>query len=105
MSARRACRAICSPRTRPPASRCLRCRWRTVSGSGFDPPVVSPQLRATAAAETLEPGMVLAVTAYVCGGRAVGAVFSRDAVLITERRTRGADVQSVVESRRAVGIG
>lgn len=52
-------------------------------GLGFDPPVVAPQLRATADAEVLEAGMVLAVTAHVWE-QGLGAVFSRDAVLITE---------------------
>ncbi|MFC8530100.1 M24 family metallopeptidase [Nocardia sp. NPDC057227] len=52
-------------------------------GMGFDPPVVSPQLPATAAAERLEPGMVLALTGYVWES-GVGAVFTRDAVLITD---------------------
>ncbi|MET7768479.1 M24 family metallopeptidase [Nocardia sp. NPDC005366] len=52
-------------------------------GMGFDPPVVSPHLRATAAAERLEPGMVLAVTGYVWQS-GVGAVFGRDSVLITD---------------------
>lgn len=51
-------------------------------GLGFDPPVVSPTLRATAEADVLEEGMVLAVTAYVWE-RGIGAVFTRDAVLIT----------------------
>lgn len=51
-------------------------------GLGFDPPVVSPDLRATAQAETLDEGMVLAVTGYVWE-HGVGAVFTRDAVLIT----------------------
>jgi Xaa-Pro dipeptidase len=51
-------------------------------GLGFDPPVVSPGLRATAEAEILEPGMVLAVTAYVWEA-GIGAVLTRDAVLIT----------------------
>ncbi|HZU46428.1 MAG TPA: M24 family metallopeptidase [Mycobacterium sp.] len=51
-------------------------------GMGFDPPVVSRHLPATAAAERLEPGMVLAVTGYVWE-RGVGAVFGREAVLIT----------------------
>lgn len=51
-------------------------------GLGFDPPVVSPALRATAEADILEEGMVLAVTAYVWE-QGVGAVFTRDAVLIT----------------------
>jgi Xaa-Pro aminopeptidase len=51
-------------------------------GLGFDPPVVTPTLRATAETETLEEGMVMAVTAYVWE-RGVGAVLTRDAVLIT----------------------
>jgi Xaa-Pro aminopeptidase len=49
---------------------------------GFDPPVVSPQLRATADAERLEAGMVLAVSAHVWQ-ESVGSVITRDAVLIT----------------------
>lgn len=52
-------------------------------GLGFDPPVVSPDLAQTSAAERLDPGMVLAVTAYVWEA-GVGAVFRRDAVLITD---------------------
>ncbi|MEU5762152.1 M24 family metallopeptidase [Nocardia sp. NPDC047648] len=60
-------------------------------GMGFDPPVVTSQLRASAEAERLEPGMVLAVTAYVWES-GVGAVFGRDAVLITED---GAEVLTV----------
>lgn len=59
-------------------------------GLGFDPPVVSPSLRATAEADILEDGMLLAVTAYVWE-RGVGAVFTRDAVLIT---ADGAEVLS-----------
>jgi Xaa-Pro aminopeptidase len=51
-------------------------------GLGFDPPVVSQHLPATAAEERLEPGMVLAVTGYVWRS-GVGAVFGREAVLIT----------------------
>ncbi|RAV03396.1 aminopeptidase P family protein, partial [Mycolicibacter senuensis] len=50
---------------------------------GFDPPVVSARLPQTAGAERLEPGMVLAVTGYVFEP-GVGAVFGREAVLITE---------------------
>lgn len=50
-------------------------------GLGFDPPVVSPSLRQTAEADYLEEGMVLAITAYVWEP-GVGAVFSRDAVVI-----------------------
>jgi Xaa-Pro dipeptidase len=52
-------------------------------GLGFDPPVISPNLPKTSAAERLDPGTVLAVTAYVWEP-GVGAVFSRDAVLITD---------------------
>jgi Xaa-Pro dipeptidase len=51
-------------------------------GLGFDPPVVSRHLPATAAEERLEAGMVLAVTGYVWQA-GVGAVFGREAVLIT----------------------
>jgi Xaa-Pro aminopeptidase len=52
-------------------------------GLGFDPPVISPDLPQTSADEHLDPGTVLAVTAYVWEP-GVGAVFSRDAVLITD---------------------
>ncbi|MGB8405146.1 MAG: M24 family metallopeptidase [Mycobacterium sp.] len=51
-------------------------------GLGFDPPVVSPKLWATAEADILEEGMVLAITCYVWQ-QGVGAVLTRDAVLIT----------------------
>ncbi len=51
-------------------------------GMGFDPPVVSKHLPRTAGEERLEPGMVLAVTGYVWE-QGVGAVFGREAVLIT----------------------
>jgi Xaa-Pro aminopeptidase len=51
-------------------------------GMGFDPPVVSTHLPATAAGDRLEPGMVLAVTGYVWE-EGIGAVFGREAVLIT----------------------
>lgn len=51
-------------------------------GMGFDPPVVSKHLPVTAAEEQLKPGMVLAVTGYVWE-QGVGAVFGREAVLIT----------------------
>ncbi|MFN6542683.1 M24 family metallopeptidase [Mycolicibacterium nivoides] len=50
-------------------------------GLGFDPPVVSTNLRATAEADILEGGMVLAVTGYVWE-QGIGAVFTRDAVVI-----------------------
>jgi Xaa-Pro dipeptidase len=52
-------------------------------GLGFDPPVVSRQLPATAAAEQLDPGMVLALTGYVWQ-EGVGAVLRRDTVLVTD---------------------
>jgi Xaa-Pro aminopeptidase len=52
-------------------------------GLGFDPPVISPDLPQSSAAERLDPGMVLAVTAYVWEA-GVGAVFRRDAVLIND---------------------
>ena len=52
-------------------------------GMGFDPPVVSKHLPATAAEERLELGMVLAVTGYVWE-QGVGAVFGREAVLIAD---------------------
>jgi Xaa-Pro dipeptidase len=51
-------------------------------GLGFDPPVISPRLPKTAAAQRLEVGMVLAVTGYVWE-QSIGAVFGREAVLIT----------------------
>jgi len=51
-------------------------------GLGFDPPVVTPSLPDTAAEERFDPGMVLAVTGYVWE-QGTGAVFSREAVLIT----------------------
>ncbi|OBG86961.1 Xaa-Pro aminopeptidase [Mycobacterium sp. E3298] len=51
-------------------------------GMGFDPPVISNRLPATAAGERLEAGMVLAVTGYVWE-QGTGAVFGREAVLIS----------------------
>jgi Xaa-Pro dipeptidase len=52
-------------------------------GLGFDPPVVSGQLPATAEQETLDPGMVLALTGYIWR-EGVGAVLRRDSVVITD---------------------
>ncbi|WP_163506530.1 M24 family metallopeptidase [Fodinicola acaciae] len=52
-------------------------------GLGFDPPVVTRGLPATAAAETLEAGMVFALTAYVWE-QDIGAVFRRDTIVITD---------------------
>jgi Xaa-Pro aminopeptidase len=54
-------------------------------GVGFDSPVVSPQLPATAADERLEPGMVLAVTGYIWE-QGLGGVLLREAVLISADR-------------------
>ena len=61
-------------------------------GLGFAPPVVSPGLRTTAETDVLEQGMVLALTAYVWE-QGVGAVLTRDAVLIT---AEGAEILSTV---------
>jgi Xaa-Pro dipeptidase len=52
-------------------------------GLGFDLPVVTAGLPLTAHEERIEPGMVLALTAYVWEAGA-GAVFRRDTVLITD---------------------
>lgn len=52
-------------------------------GLGFDPPVVSRLLPATAQRERLDPGMVLAVTGYVWR-HGVGAVLRRDLVHIRD---------------------
>ena len=52
-------------------------------GLGFDPPVISRQLPATADAERLDPGMVLALTGYVWQ-EGVGGVLRRDSVVIAD---------------------
>jgi Xaa-Pro dipeptidase len=70
-------------------------------GLGFDSPVVTPRLRATAASEILEPGMVLAVTGYVWQ-EGVGAVFGREAVLVT---AEGPEVLTSSPSWSHVGVG
>jgi Xaa-Pro aminopeptidase len=70
-------------------------------GLGFDPPVVSPLLPNTAADERLEEGMVLALTSYVWKG-GVGAVFCRDAVLIT---ADGAEVLTSIPSAISARVG
>jgi Xaa-Pro dipeptidase len=70
-------------------------------GLGFDPPVVTPQLRATATEEILEPGMVLAVTGYVWQ-EGVGAVFGREAVLVT---ASGPEVLTSSPSWSHAGVG
>jgi Xaa-Pro aminopeptidase len=70
-------------------------------GLGFDPPVVTPELQATAAQEILEPGMVLSVTGYVWQ-EGIGAVFGREAVLVTER---GPEVLTSSPSAMSAGVG
>jgi Xaa-Pro dipeptidase len=72
-------------------------------GLGYDTPVVTPAVRATAAAEILEPGMVLAVSGYVWQ-EGIGAVFGREAVHVT---ADGAEVltSSPFWSGAGVGIG
>jgi Xaa-Pro dipeptidase len=70
-------------------------------GLGFDPPVVTPQLRATAGQEMFEPGMVLAVTGYVWQ-EGVGAVFGREAVLVT---ADGPEVLTASPSWSHAGVG
>jgi Xaa-Pro dipeptidase len=70
-------------------------------GLGFDSPVVTPQLRATAASEILESGMVLAVTGYVWQ-KGVGAVFGREAVLVT---AKGPEVLTSSPSWSHAGVG
>jgi Xaa-Pro aminopeptidase len=62
---------------------------------------VSPELPQTAAQERLDPGTVLAVTGYVWA-QGVGAVYQRDAVLITEG---GAEVLTGSDRRATVGMG
>jgi Xaa-Pro aminopeptidase len=70
-------------------------------GLGFDPPVISPDLPRTSADERLDPGSVLAVTAYVWEA-GVGAVFRRDAVLITDT---GAEVLTTSPSPAQAAAG
>jgi Xaa-Pro aminopeptidase len=72
-------------------------------GLGFDPPVISPDLAQTSADERLDPGTVLAVTAYVWE-QGVGAVFRRDAVLITDDGPE-ALTTSPSPAQAAAGIG
>ncbi len=70
-------------------------------GLGFDPPVISPDLAKTSAGERLNPGTVLAVTAYVWEA-GVGAVFRRDAVLVTDT---GAEVLTASPSPAQAAAG
>src|SRR5271156_5032103 len=52
-------------------------------GLGFDPPAISPQLPATAEAERLDPGVVLALTGHVWQ-EGLGGVLRRDTVVIND---------------------
>lgn len=52
-------------------------------GLGYDQPVVTSELPAQAAAEVLEPGMVLALTAYVWH-EGTGAVHGQEPVLVSD---------------------
>jgi Xaa-Pro aminopeptidase len=52
-------------------------------GLGFDPPLVTHALPRTAAEQRLEPGMVLALTAFVWK-EGVGAVYGQEPVVVTE---------------------
>lgn len=70
-------------------------------GLGFDPPVVTPALKETAAQEILEPGMVLAVTGYVWQ-EGVGAVFTREVVHVTDA---GPEVLTTSPSFTQAAIG
>lgn len=53
-------------------------------GLGFDLPIITADLAETAAAETLEPGLVFALTSYIWE-EGVGAAIATDPVHLTER--------------------
>ena len=101
MPARRIRRATCLPRTKPRVSRCRRCRWPTGSASGSTRRWSRRDLPATSAEERLDPGTVLAVTGYVWE-EGVGAVFRRDAVLVTDD---GAEVLTASPSLAQAAVG
>jgi Xaa-Pro dipeptidase len=73
-------------------------------GLGFDPPVVSPDLPETSTAAQLDPGTVLAVTGYVWA-QGVGAVYQRDAVLITDDGAEVLTTSPSFSGQSSVGIG
>jgi Xaa-Pro aminopeptidase len=73
-------------------------------GLGFDPPVVSPDLPATSTEAHLDPGTVLAVTGYVWA-QGVGAVYQRDAVLITDDGAEVLTTSPSFSGQSSVGIG
>ncbi len=73
-------------------------------GLGFDPPVVSPDLPETSTEAHLDPGTVLAVTGYVWA-QGVGAVYQRDAVLITDDGAEVLTTSPSFSGQSSVGIG
>jgi Xaa-Pro aminopeptidase len=73
-------------------------------GLGFDPPVVSPDLPETSTDAHLDPGTVLAVTGYVWA-QGVGAVYQRDAVLITNDGAEVLTTSPSFSGQSSVGIG
>ena len=73
-------------------------------GLGFDPPVVTPDLPQTSTEAHLDPGMVLAVTGYVWA-QSVGAVYQRDAVLITDDGAEVLTTSPSFSGQSSVGIG
>jgi Xaa-Pro aminopeptidase len=73
-------------------------------GLGFDPPVVSPDLPETSAEAHLDAGAVLAVTGYVWA-QGVGAVYQRDAVLITDDGAEVLTTSPSFSGQSSVGIG
>jgi Xaa-Pro aminopeptidase len=73
-------------------------------GLGFDPPVVSADLPETSIAAQLDPGTVLAVTGYVWA-QGVGAVYQRDAVLITDDGAEVLTTSPSFSGQSSVGIG
>ena len=56
-------------------------------GLGYDQPIVATELPRTAGAEVFEPGMVLAVTAYVWEP-GVGAAYGQEPLVVDERGPR-----------------
>jgi Xaa-Pro dipeptidase len=73
-------------------------------GLGFDSPVVSRHLPATAAQERLDPGLVLAVTGYVWQ-EGLGGVLTRDAVLITDAGPEVLTASPSFSSHATAGMG
>jgi len=70
-------------------------------GLGNDLPLVTPALTRTATEQQLEPGMVLAVTAYVWE-EGVGAIYAQEPVHITETGPELLSGQAFRDTRSAV---